>query len=147
MGGREVGGQKWAAGEVGEWRGEEGVGITYEGAMSRMRARAWHHGRGCSITDEGAASQMRAQRPGGGHGITHEGAVRGVSAARMRAQRGGRWQHGCRMRRAARTAGCMATHALLERMYQVDVAGTMVVLGLAGRLFHVVYLFQARYRH
>ena len=51
------------------------------------------------------------------------------------------------MRRAARTAGCVATHVLPERMYQVDMAGMMVVLGLAGRLFHVVYLFQARYRH
>ena len=36
MGGREVGGQKWAAGE---WRGEEGVGVTDEGVASRMRAR------------------------------------------------------------------------------------------------------------
>ena len=51
------------------------------------------------------------------------------------------------MRRAAWTAGCVVTHALPERMYQVDVAGMMVVLGLAGWLFHMVYLFQARYRH
>ena len=39
MGGREVGGQKWAAGEAGEWRGEEGVGVTYEGVASWMRAQ------------------------------------------------------------------------------------------------------------
>ena len=36
MGGREVGGQKWA---VGEWRGEEGVGVMDEGAASQTRAR------------------------------------------------------------------------------------------------------------
>ena len=36
MGVREVGGQKWAAGE---WRGEEGVGVTYEGTASWMRVR------------------------------------------------------------------------------------------------------------
>ena len=36
MGGCEVGGQKWAAGE---WRGKEGVGVTYEDAASQMRVR------------------------------------------------------------------------------------------------------------
>ena len=36
MGRREVGAQKWAAGE---WRGEEGVGVMDEGAASQMRAQ------------------------------------------------------------------------------------------------------------
>ena len=36
MGRREVGAQKWAAGE---WRGEEGVGVMDEGVASRTRAR------------------------------------------------------------------------------------------------------------
>ena len=39
MGRHEVGGQKWVAGEVDEWRGKEGVGITDEGAASRTRAQ------------------------------------------------------------------------------------------------------------
>ena len=30
-----------------------------------------------------------------------------------------------------------ATHTLPERVYQMDVTGTMVVVGLAGRLFHI----------
>ena len=62
MGGHEVGGQKWAAGE---WRGEEGVGVM----------------------DEGAVSRTRAQRPGRGHGITHKGAL---SQTRARWA----WRHG-----------------------------------------------------
>ena len=115
----EVGGQKWAAGKAGEWRGEEGVGVMYEGAASRARAQC--HGRGRSVMDEGMASQMRAWnhprgRSEGGVSSMDEGAVREMSAAQMR--------------RAARTAGCMATHALPEWMYQVDMAGTMVVVGL-----------------
>ena len=72
MGRREVGAQKWAAGE---WRGKEGVGVMDEGMESPTRARC--HGRGC-----------------GGLGGMEEGAVRGVSAAQMRAQQGGHQRHG-----------------------------------------------------
>ena len=34
--------------------------------------------------------------------------------------------------------------SLLEQMYQVDVAGTTVVVGLAGRLFHIYDVQQMR---
>ena len=32
---------------------------------------------------------------------------------------------------------CTASHTLPERVYQMDVTGTTVVIGLAGRLFHI----------
>ena len=49
MGRRELGAEKWAAGE---WRGEEGVSVTDKGTVSRTRA--WNHPQGRSVTDEGA---------------------------------------------------------------------------------------------
>ena len=36
------------------------------------------------------------------------------------------------------------THALPEWVYQVDVAGTTVVVGLVGRLFHIYDMWQMR---
>ena len=39
--------------------------------------------------------------------------------------------------RAAWMAGCIVMHMLLEWVYQVDMAGTMVVVGLVGQLFHI----------
>ena len=42
-------------------------------------------------------------------------------------------------------AGCMVTCCNLpEQMYQVDVVGTMVVVGLAGQLFHIYDVRQMR---
>ena len=38
--------------------------------------------------------------------------------------------------------GCTATHVLPEQVYWVDVAGTMVVVGLVGRLFHIYDMWQ-----
>ena len=79
--------------------------------------------------DKGTASRMRAWnhprgRGEGGVSSTDEGAARGTSEV---------W-----MRRVAQMAGCVATHALPEWMYQVDMAATMVVVGLVGQLFHMV---------
>ena len=71
--------------------------------------RAWNHPRGCC---EGGVSS------------TDEGAARGMLVA---------W-----MRRVAWMAGCVTMHMLPEWMYQVDVAAMMVVVGLAGWLFHVI---------
>ena len=75
MSGCEVGGQKWAAGEVGKWRGKEGVSVTYEGAASRMRAWVRCHGQGRSVMDKGAASWTRAQRHGQGRSVMYKGAA------------------------------------------------------------------------
>ena len=58
MGGREVGGQKWVAGE---WRVRK---------VLASRTRVQCHGQGHSVTDEGTESPMRAQchRQGCGEG-------------------------------------------------------------------------------
>ena len=51
-----------------------------------------------------------------------EGAGRGTSAPQMRRVA---W---------TRTAGCVVTHMLPEQVYQVDMVGTMVVVGLWGAM-------------
>ena len=102
----------------GRMEGEEGVGITDEGAASQTRVQ--HPGQGHSIPDEGAASQTRAQNHPQGHSVTDEGVVgweaqtkawqgEGVSSTDEGTARGmsAPW-----MKRAAQTAGCMAMHML-----------------------------------
>ena len=46
------------------------------------------------------------------------------------------------MRRVAWTVGCAAKHTLPERVYRVDVVGTMVVVGLVRQLFHIYNVWQ-----
>ena len=115
-----MGEQEWAVGKtgrggvVGGWANGQAQGGSTEVGGRRMegRGRCRPHGRGCSVLDEGMESPMRAWCHGRGHGeggvsSTDEGTVRGMSAPRMR--------------RAARTVGCAAMHALQPA--GVDVPG------------------------
>ena len=118
--GREDG-QGRGGGRVGKW-----AGMRWE-----HRSGRWANGGARKVL----ASRMRAQCPGRGHGITHKGEVSWMRVWWARRHGRGRGKGGAsstdegmargtsapRMRRAARTVGCAATHALQPA--GVDVPG------------------------